>query len=62
MKEAGTIKLRDSADADEAFAIVRYDEKSVALCISRKSDGDMEVMMGKADACALLDALRKATE
>lgn len=60
MKEAGTINFRDATDSDEAAVIVRYDEESVAVCLSKKSDGDMEVVMNKQDAETLLKALQKA--
>jgi len=60
MNEAATITIRDVDSSDEAIAIVRYDEGRVALCLSLKSDGDVEVVMNKADAGALIEALRKA--
>jgi len=39
---------------------VRYNQKNVAICLSHKSDGDMEVVMAKADAQKLIEALKKA--
>ena len=60
MKEADTIRFLDASDSDETVAIVRYDEKSVAVCLSKKSNGDIEVVMSKTDAKALLEALQKA--
>ena len=60
MKEAATITFKDVESSDEAVAIVRYDESRVALCLSLKFDGDLEVVMTKADAGKLLDALKKA--
>jgi len=60
MKEAGTINFQGASDSDEAVAIVRYDEKSVAICISKASDGDMEVVLDKLTAKLLLEVLRKA--
>jgi hypothetical protein len=60
MKEAATIKFTDADSADEAYAIVRYDESFVAVCLSLKSNGDIEVVMKKEDAKKLSEALKKA--
>jgi len=60
MKEAATITFQDADTSDEAVAIVRYDASSVALCLSLRADGDMEVIMAKRDARKLIDALMKA--
>ena len=60
MKESTAITFQDTETSEEALAIVRYDQSNVALCLSRKSDGDMEVVMTKADATKLIEALRKA--
>ena len=59
MKEAATITFQDAESLNEAVAIVRYDESRVALCLSLKSNGDLEVVMNKADAGRLADALRR---
>jgi hypothetical protein len=61
MNEAASIKIRDFESSEEALAIVRYDGSRVALCLSLKSDGDVEVVMNKADAGKLIEALKKAT-
>ena len=45
---------------DEAVAIVRYEEDRVALCLSLKSNGDVDVVMKKADAAKLVEALNRA--
>lgn len=60
MKEAATITFQDAESSEEAVAIVRYDENCVALSLSLKSDGDMEVIMNKADVGKLVEALRRA--
>jgi hypothetical protein len=60
MKEVATITFQDADSLDEGVAIVRYDESRVALCLSLKSDGDVEVVMKKADAGILIKALKKA--
>jgi hypothetical protein len=60
MREAATITFLDAESSDEAVVIVRFDEKHVALCLSLKSDGDVEAVMRKEDAKRLLDALKRA--
>jgi len=60
MTEAATITFRDVSTEDEGVAIVRYDTNSVALCLSLKEDGDVEVVMTKVDARKLAAALTKA--
>ncbi len=60
MKEAATITFQDVGTSDEAIAIVRYDESRVALSLSLKADGDVEVVMKKADARKLVEALKEA--
>ena len=60
MKEAATITFQDADSSEEAVAIVRYDERRVALCLSLKSDGDVEVVMRKVDVGKLIEALQKA--
>ena len=60
MTEAATITFLDARSSDEAVAIVRYDSELVALCLSLKTDGDIEVGMKKADAKKLSEALSKA--
>ena len=60
MIQAGTVSFRDRSAADAALAIVRYDAEQVALCLSLKSGGDLEVVMSKEDAKRLLAALHLA--
>jgi hypothetical protein len=60
MEQAGSVKFVDADSGDDAYASVRYDGATVALAISLKSDGDVEVFMSKQDARLLLDALRVA--
>ena len=62
MNEAATITFKDAESSDEAVAIVRYDESRIALCLSLKSNGDVEVVMRKTDAEKLVEALKKAME
>jgi hypothetical protein len=62
VKEAATINFQDASSSDEAVVVVRYDEKSAVVGISRKSDGDMEVALDQWTANSLPEALRKAIE
>jgi hypothetical protein len=61
MKQAGTVKFKDADSRDDAFVSVRYDDSVVALAVSLKQSGDIEVFMSKQDAKALLESLRVAT-
>jgi hypothetical protein len=60
LEEIATIKFTDIDTNDEAVAIVRSDEDSVAVALSLESDGDIEVVMKKEDAKKLSEALKKA--
>ena len=60
MKDATIIKFTDTDTSDEALAIVRYDVNSVAIGLSLKSNGDIQVVMKKEDAKKLSEALKKA--
>jgi hypothetical protein len=60
MIEAASITFRDADSGDDAVVIIRYDTVSVALSVSLKSDGDIEVRMEKAVAKRLVEALSKA--
>jgi hypothetical protein len=62
MKEIATIPFFDSNSSSEAVAIVRHDKSHVALCLSIKSNGDIEVVLTKSDATKLLNALKKVIE
>ena len=62
MKEAATIKFNDAESSDEVVAIVRCDESRVALCLSLKSNGELEVVMNKADAGKLAEALKRVLD
>ena len=62
MKNAGTIVFKDAESGEEALAIVRYNDKEVALCLSLKTNGDLEVVMPKESAISLLEALRVAIQ
>jgi hypothetical protein len=61
MIKSATISFRDVESGDDATLIVRYDAASVALCISLRSGGDIEVRMNKEDTKKVIEALSRAT-
>jgi hypothetical protein len=61
MQHAATITFIDAGSNDEACVGVRYDENTVALFLSLKTDGDIEVCMSKEVAKKLIEALKLAT-
>lgn len=60
MMEAASIRFIDQDTSDEAYVFIRYDESHVAIGLSLRSDGDMEVFMSKEEARRVLEALRLA--
>ena len=60
MDKTTVIKFKDLETSDEALAIVQYDKTSVVVGLSLKSNGDMQVVMGKETAKELCDALKEA--
>lgn len=60
MKHIAIIKMLDIDEADEAFANVRCGKGKVALALSILTNGDVEVVMTKAQAQELIDALASA--
>ena len=60
MKTAGTMSFVDRGSSDEAIIVVRYDEGVIGLAISLKTDGDVEVFMGKDEARSLIETLKTA--
>ena len=59
MIEATTVSFRDADSGEEATIIVRFDSEHVALCLSLRQNGDIEVVMSKDDARRLSGALQK---
>ena len=49
MKEIATISCEDIASSGEALVIIRSGSGTVALCISLREDGDVEVLLGLDD-------------
>lgn len=62
MNEITTLAIQDIESSDEALAIVRYGKDRIALALSQKSNGDIEIVMNKANALALSEALKKAAD
>lgn len=60
METAIAFRFQDNCSSDEAYMSVRYDSVQIALCLSLKSDGDLEVVMNKSDGRKLLEGLEKA--
>ncbi len=60
MKEAGAINFQGASNSDKAVVIVRYDEKSVAICVSKESDGDMISGAGQADCQTIAGSTAKS--
>jgi len=62
MKTSRTILFTELETSDEGLIVIRSDEGSVALALSLRTNGDMEVVMSKVDAKRLLEALSEATD
>lgn len=58
---SSAVEFHDLETGDDAVVIVRHDATSVALCVSLKSGGDVEVRMKKEEAKRVIEALSKAT-
>jgi hypothetical protein len=56
----GTLRFDDLDDGDESLVIVRAVPGGVALALSKKSDGDLEVVMPPSIAERVASALRDA--
>jgi len=62
MKTSRTILFTELETSDEGLIVIRSDEGSVALALSLRKNGDMEVVMSKVDAKRLLEALSEVTD
>ena len=60
MQHVATLVFKDAETSDEAVAVVRRDENAVAVTLSVQHGSDVQVVMSKADARALLEALKTA--
>lgn len=60
MKEISTIEFRDAESDDECVAIIRRSARKMALALSIRGNGDIEVVLSDVDAQKLLQAFQEA--
>jgi hypothetical protein len=56
----GSFSFQEPDTGEECWASVRVGQKQIAVVLSRKPDGDVEVALSKPDAEQLLTLLAKA--
>jgi len=61
LQPIATVDFVDRETADDGFAIVRASKDVVALTISLRANGDIEVFLGAADCQSLAEALFSAS-
>ena len=61
MRTHDAFTFTDLADGDETWVGIRVDDSSVALTLSKKADGDLEVFMPRDVAAKLAASLREAS-
>jgi hypothetical protein len=61
-REIATVSFVDGESGSEAFAVVRQRGRSIALGISIKSDGDIDVLLDVHAAAKLLEAMKSGIE
>ena len=62
MEEIATIRFQEVDTADEGFAIIRRSSNAVAIALSLRGNGDIEIVITKDDARRFLKALQAAIE
>jgi hypothetical protein len=60
LKDVSTLQFTDLDSHDEVLAIIRANPGIVALALSLKTDGDLEVFFDEKTAQELVDALSTA--
>ena len=60
MHEVATLNFGGPESSDDACAIVRAGEGEVALCLTLKADGDVEVFLSVDMTKLLIEALNRA--
>lgn len=60
MEQIGNISFEDLDTHDEAVILVRAREDRIAMSVSLKEDGDVEVFLKPSDCEHLVDLLRQA--
>ena len=56
------IPFKDSESGDEAFASIRIEGGAAGLALSLRTNGDIEVFLGRQELEQLIEALQKARE
>ncbi|MBK9943329.1 MAG: hypothetical protein IPP13_17120 [Kouleothrix sp.] len=59
-QEIATIQFVDAESGEEMLAIIQVSSNSVALCLSQKTNGDLEVFLSPVDCNTLITALQQA--
>lgn len=60
MKQIATIDFTDAGSGDEGILLLRAAREQIAMCVSLKTDGDLEVLLDLVTCSRLLDGLRSA--
>jgi hypothetical protein len=60
MKKTIVTEFKDLDAGDNGLVIIRYDNDSVVIGLSLESNGDMQVVLKRADAQNVIKALEKA--
>jgi hypothetical protein len=60
MRETATIRFIDVETGDEALTVVRAGQGQVALAVSLKQNGDLEVVLRPPECEQLITALQQA--
>jgi hypothetical protein len=61
-REIATIAFIDSGSGEPAIAVVRQSDGCVALCLSIQRSGDLEVLLDRASAQKLAEAIKEGVE
>ena len=62
LEEVATIQLRDLESRDEGLIIVRCGQDCVAMALSLRSNGDVEIFLTVDNAKLVVDALNTAIQ
>jgi hypothetical protein len=62
MKEISTIEFQDADSYEQSVAIIRRSPGKVALALSIRSGGDVEVILSDSDAEKLAQAIQTALQ
>jgi hypothetical protein len=62
IEESVTIEYRDDISNDDACIIVRQNPNGVTICLSLKSNGDVETSMSRQTARDLIAAIERTID